>query len=702
MDVWSETFESPARCPPHIGYGAISGETFGSPFSVSLSNYSNRRPMSVSSRRTTRSRGSRAGSTRGTAAAQRYDALFTKMQAADSRLQSVVHDNEQLKRDNTRLRKLQRDRVNLNVLDDAAGASDAKVVALQNLHAQKVRALMKSIDKYKVQVKKLSSQNRESSRSRQIQGLQSQLRGAELVADVLKTHLSNGFGMDPAAVNEFVIKKTLGGPKRFRPKSREELILEVESLKRKHERAVVDAKKTKQRLRDEQQQRRQPGAGRGANRSPSAASLSRGEGKASSPGSAASAYGSSKRGEGKGDDGVDYSQRVVELLGQLEESRAQSDIKDRQIRMYVSKVESLHESKKELMGYKDKYERSRGKHSQMGEEVERVHQEAMDLRRQLERAKELNLRLEAEVDVQKEEGLAANQDVGRQRLRDLQKISDLTEELQQVREKLDKAERDAATAHQKRLSGTKKAEQATVQVSRRLQDLEQERAELKDELKLMQAKVDKAAMDRERDQETLTSTAERKQSAQKRRIQTLTTERDTAQKDLVREEAHAKNLQAQMERSEKAHTERVDKLEKAMQRKEDELRKMTKRHAELEFQQQEARSLATQAEGRAKSLEEESTGEVGKAMRRYEAERAARKTLEVTCKKLQRQVAAAKTKCRKLQNECNALRQQAQSRGAAGAAGAGSKVGVAAPRTPYQMDELLGSDDEDEDDLMMN
>ena len=40
--------------------------------------------------------------------------------------------------------------------------------------------------------------------------------------------------------------------------------------------------------------------------------------------------------------------------------------------------------------------------------------------------------------------------------------------------------------------------------------------------------------------------------------------------------------------------------------------------------------------------------------------------------------------------------------GAAGAAGAGSKVGGAAPRTPYQMDELLGSDDEDEDDLMMN
>ena len=113
------------------------------------------------------SRTSRAS--RGSAAEARFDTLHTKLQSAETRLQSMVGENETLKRDNTRLRKMQRERVNLNVLDDEAGASDAKVVALQNLHSQKIRALMKSIEKYKVEVKKLASQNRESSRSRQIQ-----------------------------------------------------------------------------------------------------------------------------------------------------------------------------------------------------------------------------------------------------------------------------------------------------------------------------------------------------------------------------------------------------------------------------------------------------------------------------------------------------------------------------------------------------
>ena len=303
------------------------------------------------------SRTSRAS--RGSAAEARFDTLHTKLQSTETRLQSMVGENETLKRDNTRLRKMQRERVNLNVLDDEAGASDAKVIALQNLHSQKIRALMKSIEKYKVEVKKLASQNRESSRSRQIQGLQSQLRGAELVSDVLKETLTTSTtAMTPEEVNDLVIRKTLGGPKRFRPKTREELQNQVTELELKYKRVFAKAADTKLRLKEEQQNSRE------LNRS---LSNSRSQ---ESKMQDSSSFGS-KHQEGKTNasssnllNQPNHGARVVELLGQLEEMRAQTEVKDRQIRMYVSKVENLHESKRELIGYKDKYERSKSKNTQ--------------------------------------------------------------------------------------------------------------------------------------------------------------------------------------------------------------------------------------------------------------------------------------------------------------------------------------------------
>ena len=278
------------------------------------------------------SRTSRAS--RGSAAEARFDTLHTKLQSAETRLQSMVGENETLKRDNTRLRKMQRERVNLNVLDDEAGASDAKVVALQNLHSQKIRALMKSIEKYKVEVKKLASQNRESSRSRQIQGLQSQLRGAELVSDVLKETLTTSTtAMTPEEVNDLVIRKTLGGPKRFRPKTREELQNQVTELELKYKRVFAKAADTKLRLKEEQQNSRE------LNRSLSNSRSQESKMQDSSFGS--------KHQEGKTNGSSNllnqpnHGARVVELLGQLEEMRAQTEVKDRQIRMYVSKVENL-------------------------------------------------------------------------------------------------------------------------------------------------------------------------------------------------------------------------------------------------------------------------------------------------------------------------------------------------------------------------
>jgi len=209
-------------------------------------------------------------------------------------------------------------------------------------------------------------------------GLQNQLRGAELVADVLKESLTTASSpLSPQEVNDLVIRKTLGGPKRFRPKTREELQNQVNDLELKYKRAFANGEKTKQRLRDSQREN----STQRLNQSNSSNNNFQ-EGKMSHSNS----YGS-KTEEGKSNSSSelnnkpDHGARVVELLGQLEEMRAQTEVKDRQIRMYVSKVEGLHESKRELMGYKEKYERSKLKNQQQLNEIESMHGEEIKLRR---------------------------------------------------------------------------------------------------------------------------------------------------------------------------------------------------------------------------------------------------------------------------------------------------------------------------------
>ena len=102
-----------------------------------------------------------------------------------------------------------------------------------NLHSQKVRALMKSVNSLKDQLSLQKAQAKEHRRSSLIGGLRDKVREQELVADVLKTELQVRGSMSADEVNQFVIKRTLGGPKRFRPKSREELQNEQIALEKK-------------------------------------------------------------------------------------------------------------------------------------------------------------------------------------------------------------------------------------------------------------------------------------------------------------------------------------------------------------------------------------------------------------------------------------------------------------------------------------
>jgi len=126
----------------------------------------------------------------------------------------------------------------------------AKVGALKKMQDQKVRALMKSIGQLQAQIQALKVQDQEHRRSALIQNLRKQQREQELLIDTLKQTLLDKvpeFNSSRAAVNEFVIKKTVGGPLRFRPKTREELEGELWQIDQKYRSAMEQLRRERKR-----------------------------------------------------------------------------------------------------------------------------------------------------------------------------------------------------------------------------------------------------------------------------------------------------------------------------------------------------------------------------------------------------------------------------------------------------------------------
>ena len=148
--------------------------------------------------------------------------------------QELSLELERIKRENERLHKKRDDAINVGVFDTES--TDSKLIQMENLYIVKSRALQKSIEKYREEVKQLQAASTKSARSKQIQGLKSRLRDCELKVDVLKEELAgtSNFQGSPEergmAVNELLIRKTIGGPKRFRPKTREELVKELKAI----------------------------------------------------------------------------------------------------------------------------------------------------------------------------------------------------------------------------------------------------------------------------------------------------------------------------------------------------------------------------------------------------------------------------------------------------------------------------------------
>jgi len=168
------------------------------------------------------------------------DIMERDLKREKSKNEELKLELERVKRENARLHKKREDAINVGVFDTEN--TDSKLIQMENLYRKKSRALQKSIEKYREEVKQLQAASTKSARSKQIQGLKSRLRDCELKVDVLKEQLANTKEFERnddgglrtveergMAVNEKLIKLTIGGPKRFRPKTREELVQELKT-----------------------------------------------------------------------------------------------------------------------------------------------------------------------------------------------------------------------------------------------------------------------------------------------------------------------------------------------------------------------------------------------------------------------------------------------------------------------------------------
>jgi hypothetical protein len=111
--------------------------------------------------------------------------------------------------------------------------TENKFQALKILHAKKIKSLMTSIDAQQKEIGKLKVLSKDNRRTQMIQSLKKKLKDQEYVSDVLKEELSKKAELSKEEVNDYVIRKTISGPKRYRPLTREELELQIIELEKK-------------------------------------------------------------------------------------------------------------------------------------------------------------------------------------------------------------------------------------------------------------------------------------------------------------------------------------------------------------------------------------------------------------------------------------------------------------------------------------
>jgi hypothetical protein len=116
---------------------------------------------------------------------------------------------------------------------------EARFLALKSLQTKKLKSLMSSIDAKDKEIAKLKILGKDNRRAQMIQELRKKIRTHETINDIIKEELQKRTETTVEDMNNLIIRKTLAGPKRFRPLSREELenkIIELEKVVNKKQR----------------------------------------------------------------------------------------------------------------------------------------------------------------------------------------------------------------------------------------------------------------------------------------------------------------------------------------------------------------------------------------------------------------------------------------------------------------------------------
>lgn len=473
-----------------------------------------------------------------------------------------------------------------NLAGDAATA--AKVQALTNLHQQKTTALMKTINMQKDKISKLERSSKEHKRSKMVQRQDRKLKEMELAVDVMKSEVVRPTMHAPTTekVNDWLTKKTTGGPLRFRPKTREELQNEVLQLQQRNSRLERRLEKAKAVNREQARQPIEP------------------------PTEAWGETGKSTMGDthnGSGSNGSNDSERVRELLEQVELLNVAVASRDLNLRSHLDEMERLHGELREMRLYEDQHARLERKYRQRKQELEEVKHE-------LAKASEQTAREKSEANIAREELQMFKAEVQRD-------VDEQEEQLAQEREQSARLTQDCFELKQELVEAQKALRERHEGVkSKSRHELGKEKAakQATHNLHRIEGELDAERRDRDRMERELEDAREKIEALQQRHAEDAA-ERGRLESQLLSAQSSSAEAMGSAQQGAQqfagAAREQVVKLEQKLEQYEDELAKADQEIEQLEsmaseLQQElaEAREAQARAEQQGGQREAEEQG----------------------------------------------------------------------------------------------
>lgn len=331
-------------------------------------------------------------------------------------------------------------------LDDE---SEAKFLALKTLSTKKLKSLMTSIDAKDREIAKLKILGKDNRRAQMIQELRKKIRVHEVINDLLKEELQRRVEMSTEESNALIIRKTLAGPKRFRPLSREELenkIIELEkkvskkppvggsSVHNGNDTSMMDADaKTDGRPSTAQSRQSQLGTAEGKDLD----NMSFTGGQGSGPGSNKGGGG----GGGGGGSAEDYG-KLMTLIEEIDDLKRTLAAKENVLDLQREEIVRLKSRNAQLISVEEDIEFNERKYRDIQSENDALNSSLQDTTRKLAEALELSLKMKSEITQEKENKHMENASLQKECEKVLKQNSALLQQVSALEVELDQTAMD--------------------------------------------------------------------------------------------------------------------------------------------------------------------------------------------------------------------------------------------------------------------